>query len=80
MECLRGSDRLSGMLSTMDELDTLFEQSHVADLHTEFLAYAMSALAFYREQERSQLLQATREFVAPEGGSVGLDALTPWPG
>ena len=80
MESRRGSDRLSGILSTMDELDTLFEQSHVADLHTEFPAYAMNALAFNREQERSQLLQTTREFVAPEGGSVGLDALTPWPG
>ena len=75
MEYRRGSDRLSGMLSTMDELDTLFEQSHIADLHAEFQAYAEGSLAFYREQERSQLLQATREFVTTEGGSVSLDAL-----
>lgn len=74
-EYRNGSERISGMLATIDEMDALFAQPHIADLHAEFQAYAEGSLAFYRQQERSHLPQATREFVSTEGGGVGLDAM-----
>lgn len=74
-EYRNGSERLSATLATMDELESLFEHSPVANLHRDFLAYAEGSLAFYRGQERDRLSQASRDFVATEAAGVGLDAL-----
>ncbi|MBM5458752.1 hypothetical protein H8F21_14385 [Pseudomonas sp. P66] len=74
-EYRNGSERLTGMLATMDKLDSLFQEPTISQLHDEYQAYAEGSLAFYRGLEREQLSQEAREFVAAEGGSVGLDAL-----
>ncbi|MCT8164091.1 MULTISPECIES: hypothetical protein [Pseudomonas] len=70
-----GSERITGLLETMDRLDALFAEPSTARLHDEFQAYAEGSLAFYRGVERSALSEETRAFVSAEGGSIGLDAL-----
>lgn len=74
-EFRNGSSGLLDQMRQLDQLGALFEGPDCQHIHQEFFEYAESSLAFYREKPRTELAQETKQFIASEGGRVGLDAM-----